>query len=159
MGVIKEETLQESDGLDQLENNVGSIISGDVVTIRYKGWYVNKMSGKRNEFDDMFHSEKKIQFTVDNEKNTSEIFRGLNEGVKLMVLGEKASLAVTSDYGFGNKEYKGYCGVVPPNSELVLDLAVLSVIRNNKVHNRKQPKDNSGFFLKCLYYMFGYGMG
>ena len=78
MGVIKEATLQESDGLDQLDNNVGSIISGDVVTIRYKGWYVDGMSGKRNEFDDMFHSEKKIHFTVDKETNTSEIFRGLN---------------------------------------------------------------------------------
>lgn len=159
MGVIKEVTLQESDGLDQLDNNVGSIISGDVVTIRYKGWYVDGMSGKRNEFDDMFHSEKKIHFTVDKKTNTSEIFRGLNEGVKLMVLGEKASLVITSDYGFGPKEYKGYCGVVPPNSELVLDLAVLSVIRDNKVHNRKQPEDNSGICLKCLSYMFGYGMG
>ena len=44
MGVIKEATLQESDGLDQLDNNVGSIISDDVVTIRYKGWYVDGMS-------------------------------------------------------------------------------------------------------------------
>ena len=104
MGVTKEKTLQQSDGCDQLNNNVGRIISGDIVTIRYKGWYIDKKKkNKRKEFDDMFHSEKKIHFTVD-KKDTPNVFRGLHDAVKLLVLGEKARFRITSDYGFGNKE-------------------------------------------------------
>ena len=87
----------------------------------------------------MFHSEKKIHFTVDG-KDTPNVFRGLHDAVKLLVLGEKARFRITSDYGFGNKEYKGYSGIVPPNSDLILDLVVLTVVRNNTIHNKKLPK-------------------
>ena len=91
MGVTKEKTLQQSDGLDQLNNNVGNITSGDIVTIRYKGWYIDtKKNNKRREFDDMFHSEKKIHFTVDKKDTPDVLLRGLHDAVKLLVLGEKA---------------------------------------------------------------------
>lgn len=140
MGVTKEKTLHQSDGCDQLNNNVGRITSGDVVTIRYKGWYIETKKNKRKEFDDMFHSEKKILFTVDKKDTPDVLLRGLHDAVKLLVLGEKARFRITSDYGFGHTEYKGYSGIVPPNSDLVLDLVVLTVVRNNIVHNKKLPK-------------------
>ena len=157
MGVTKEATLQQSDGHDQLDNNIGCIVSGDIVTIMYKGWYIDKKSNKRKEFDDMFHSETKLRFTVDEETTTTNLFRGLHDAVKLLILGEKAKLRITSDCGFGNEEYKGYSGIVPPNSDLVLDLVVLSVTRNNAVHNRKQPKDSWGW--KCLFHYCQVGLG
>jgi len=141
MGVTKEKTLQQSDGRDQLNNNVGNIISGDIVTIRYKGWYIDtKKKNERREFDDMFHSEKKIHFTVDKKDTPNELLRGLHDAAKLLVLGEKARFRITGDVGFGYREYKGYSGIVPPNSDLILDLIVLSVVRNNTIHNRKLPK-------------------
>jgi len=141
MGVTKEKTLQQSDGRDQLNNNVGNIISGDIVTIRYKGWYIDtKKKNERREFDDMFHSEKKIHFTVDKKDTPNELLRGLHDAAKLLVLGEKARFRITGDVGFGYREYKGYSGIVPPNSDLILDLVVLTVVRNNTIHNKKLPK-------------------
>lgn len=56
----------------------------------------------------MIHSERKIHFTVDKKDTPDVLLRGLHDAVKLLVLGEKARLRITSDYGFGNREYKGY---------------------------------------------------
>jgi len=156
--VTKLKTLEESDGCDQLERPVGAIVAGDRVTLQYRGKYVHPTKeNKTVEFEDMFHSEKKLHFTVggDGEDTNNEgILRGLEQSVRLMVLGEKARLLVPSVSGFGAEEHRGYVAKVPANSDLILDVTVKSVCRNNVIHNRKQPKNTTVCCIWKVLYCF-----
>jgi len=153
MVVTKESIIDESDGCDQLNRSVGNVVPGDRVTVMYQGWYINQSTGKRKEFEDMFHSEKKLTFKVNKKGQQQEgVYPGLMEGVQLMVLGEKARLLIPAADGFGPNEHRGFIGKVPPNSDLVVELAIMSVARNTVVHYRKDPMDNASCLTKILYF-------
>ena len=147
MGVSKQEVIYESDGQDQLKQDVGKIVPCDKVTIHYKGRYAT--DAKTVEYEDTFHSEKKLTFVVGSEDEQT-IIRGLQEAVQQMVLGEVACFEVSSDYGYGNKEHKGYVRTVPANSDLVLEVSIMAITRDGARHNRKQPVDNASLMEKIL---------
>ena len=97
---------------------------GDKVEIHYKGRYV--AGAKTIEYEDTFHSEKKLIFVV----GDGTAIRGIEEGVQKMVPGEVVELAVSSDYGYGTNEHNGYVKKVPPNSDLLLHVSVMAVARD-----------------------------
>jgi FK506-binding protein 1 len=142
---VLQDTRRDSDGKDQLQRDVGTVVKGDQVTIHYTGRYLK--NNKKKEFEDTYHSEKKLKFTVGN----GEVIQGLDEGIQTMILGEEARLTITSDYAYGKEGHKGYVSTVPPDADIVLDVALFAVARNGVLHNRKQPKDDSCWLTKVLY--------
>jgi FK506-binding protein 1 len=140
-------TLKDSDGKDQLEKDVGRVVKGDKVTIDYKGRYVKPTNNKEKEFEDTYHSLKQLKFTA----GSGEVIQGLDEAIQMMVLGEEARLTITSEYAYGNEGHKGYVCTVPPNVDIVLDVALMAVARNGVLYNRKPPKDDSCCLIKLLY--------
>lgn len=71
-----------------------------------------------------------------------------------MQLGEEATVKMTSDVGYKNLSFQGYSGTVPPNSDLVLEVWLMKIVRNGKIYLRKRPKDNWDKGWKCLYSCF-----
>jgi hypothetical protein len=47
------------------------------------------------------------------------VIRGWDEGVVTMKVGEKATLDITPDYGYGDR---GFPGAIPPRSSLIFDV-------------------------------------
>lgn len=160
MPIVRKETLEESDGCDQLNRHVGKAKFGDKASIQYRGWYVDPKSKKLKEFEDMYHSEKKPTFAVGmwNKDPSYEyprgIFRGIDEAVQQMELGEKVKFEISANETGLVQEHRGFVGTVPPYCDLVVDITLKSVSRNGVVHNRKQPKDTSSGILKILYCCF-----
>lgn len=139
----------QTEGLDQLKNPIGKPQVGDTVSIHIRGYYI-KSNNKRKEFEDTWHSEKLHNFKI----GADQTIPGIETCVVDMELGEEATITMTPDVGYGDKPHNGYCAVVPPNSNLVLEVALMTIVRNGKEHRRKRPKDTSGLTLKCLYNCF-----
>eukprot|EP01052_Picozoa_sp_SAG31_P028416 SAG31_NODE_2743_length_5152_cov_2.442905_4_plen_122_part_00 len=55
-----------------------------------------------------------------------------------MSLGEIASIAITSDYGYGGS---GHGDAIPPDSDLNFEVQLLS-IRSQQLSNRSEPEQN-----------------
>jgi FKBP-type peptidyl-prolyl cis-trans isomerase len=162
------ELLVVSDGCDQLDNEVGKPKVGDFVQIHVKGWYIKEKAGgtkkeKKIEFDDTLHRGTKVMFRIEKEyfgpimgttqsgKDLGVVVPGLAKAVKDMSLGEEARFIITPEEGYGSNSHQGYCGTVPPNATLVLDVTLMEVARDKVWHARKQPPDTSCMCWKFLY--------
>jgi FKBP-type peptidyl-prolyl cis-trans isomerase len=51
-------------------------------------------------------------------------FTGWDEGVAKMSVGERSTLTISADYGYGAK---GAAGVIPPNSKLIFDVELIKI--------------------------------
>jgi len=139
----------ETEGLDQLGNQVGKVQEGDVVGVHIRGYFMDK-NNKKKEYEDTRHSEKLCQFKI----GANQRIPGLESAVLTMQLGEEATFTITSDVGYGDKPHQGYSTTVPPNSDLILEISLMKIIRDGTIYLRKRPKDNASCGLKCLYYCF-----
>lgn len=84
---------------------------GSRVTMKYKGYLP---SGKVFDEGDGF------TFTL----GAGEVIRGWDEGVKLMALGEKATLYIVANSAYGPR---GCPPVIPPNYPLCFDVELLAI--------------------------------
>lgn len=50
-----------------------------------------------------------------------QVIKGWDEGVMKLSLGERATLKITADFGYGDA---GAGGAIPPNADLVFDVEV-----------------------------------
>lgn len=87
---------------------------GQTVSVHYTGYLP---SGQK--FDSSLDTREPFTFRL----GMNEVIRGWDEGLALMSLGEKARLTITPDYAYGAK---GYPGVIPPNSQLIFEVELLS---------------------------------
>ncbi|RYP75755.1 hypothetical protein DL771_002242 [Monosporascus sp. 5C6A] len=94
------------------EGNGPQPVAGQKVTIEYTGWLkdTSKPDNKGAQFD-------------------SSVGRGdfetrWDEGVVQMKLGEKATLDISSDYGYGSR---GFAGHIPPNADLIFDVHLKNI--------------------------------
>jgi len=94
---------------------------GDTVTIEYTGFIkdTNKPDNKGNQFDS---SVGRGAFVV--KIGVGKVITGWDEGVTTMKVGEKATLDITPDYGYGDR---GFPGAIPPNSSLIFDVELQKV--------------------------------
>lgn len=115
-----------------------------------RGYYINSKNKKKVEFEDTRHSEKLCTFKI----GANQTIPGLETSVLDMQLGEEATITMTPDVGYDDKPHRGYVALVPANSDLVLEVALMKIIRHGKEHRRKRPKDTSSATLKCLYCCF-----
>ncbi|PNY27613.1 Peptidyl-prolyl cis-trans isomerase [Tolypocladium capitatum] len=89
---------------------------GNTVTIEYTGWLkdTSKPNNKGKQFDS---SVGRGDFVV--KIGVGQVIKGWDEGVTQMRVGEKATLDITSDFGYGAR---GFPGAIPPNSDLIFDV-------------------------------------
>ncbi|KFA76051.1 hypothetical protein S40288_00350 [Stachybotrys chartarum IBT 40288] len=87
---------------------------GQTVTIEYTGWLKNT-SAPDNKGDKFDSSVGRGDFVV--QIGRGQVIRGWDEGVTQMKVGEKATLDISSDFGYGAQ---GFTGHIPPNCDLIL---------------------------------------
>ncbi|KAK3209466.1 hypothetical protein GRF29_69g1896943 [Pseudopithomyces chartarum] len=93
----------------------------DEIAMEYTGWLYDedKMDKKGNKFDTSIGRGDLIT-----EIGVGRVIRGWDEGILAMSLGEKATLTITPDYGYGAR---GFPGHIPPNSVLVFDIELKAI--------------------------------
>lgn len=89
----------------------GSPQAGTAVTVHYTG---TLMDGKI--FDSSVRRGEPAQFAV------GQVIEGWNEALVTMSKGEKRTLIIPPELGYGRQ---GYPGVIPPNSYLIFDVELL----------------------------------
>ncbi|KXX76583.1 hypothetical protein MMYC01_204847 [Madurella mycetomatis] len=94
---------------------------GKIVRIAYTGWLkdTSKPGNKGQKFD---ASSDQADFEI--EIGVGKLIRGWEEAVLDMKVGEKATLDITSDYGYGEKGFRGH---IPPNADLIFDVHLKGV--------------------------------
>ena len=85
---------------------------GQKVTVHYTGTLLN---GKI--FDSSIQRGAPAEFAV------GEVIEGWNEALKTMTKGEKRTLIIPPELGYGTQ---GYPGIIPPDSHLVFDVELIS---------------------------------
>merc|ERR1711935_85110 len=89
---------------------------GDKLKMHYTGTLAD--GGK--QFDSSLDRGDLFEFTI----GVGQVIKGWDEGVIQMSLGEKATLNITADYGYGAR---GAGGVIPPNADLVFTVELLKI--------------------------------
>eukprot|EP01063_Lacrimia_lanifica_P007118 TRINITY_DN144_c0_g2_i1.p2 TRINITY_DN144_c0_g2~~TRINITY_DN144_c0_g2_i1.p2 ORF type:complete len:118 (+),score=54.62 TRINITY_DN144_c0_g2_i1:40-393(+) len=90
--------------------------AGDRLTMHYTG----TLASNGNKFDSSVDRGQPFQFQI----GVGQVIKGWDEGVIQMSLGEKATLHITSDFGYGAR---GAGGVIPPNADLNFDVELLAI--------------------------------
>lgn len=89
---------------------------GDNVTIHYTG----ELADGSKAFMDTREKGGPLTFMI----GVGQVIRGLEDGVPLMSLGERARMKVPAVMAYGDQ---GFGGVVPPGADLLLDVELLKV--------------------------------
>ena len=96
-------------------DTLASPVDGDVVSIAYNCFV----------FDDIENiSDSYLVDTISFKIGYSKQMRGLNYGIKLLQIGDKAKIIIPSYLGFG---MSGYGKSVPPYSTLLLNVKLLNI--------------------------------
>ncbi len=101
--------------IDVLEGHGGLPEKGDIVSIRYTGWYLD---GKQ------FDSTEKLGGPMKARIGKEELLPGLDEGVSSMRKGGKRILILPPDLAFGKE---GRPGVVPPNAWVKFEVELVDI--------------------------------
>jgi len=119
MGVDKR-IIKEGNGVDFPKKN-------DVVTMEYTGYLHDQkaIESKGQKFDSSIgRGDLKTRIGM------GQVIQGWDEGIlgnltrPGMSLGEKATLTISADYGYGER---GFPGHIPPNSSLVFDVELKAI--------------------------------
>ena len=89
---------------------------GNKVKVHYTG----TLTSDGSKFDSSRDRGKPFEFTI----GVGQVIKGWDEGVMKMSLGQRATLQITADYGYGAA---GHPPVIPENADLVFDVEVLAI--------------------------------
>jgi FKBP-type peptidyl-prolyl cis-trans isomerase len=95
--------------------------AGDVIVINYSGKLENG-----TEFDSSYKRGQPFVFQV----GMGQVIKGWDEGLIDVKEGDKKTLTITPDKGYGAEDVKGGDGkiVIPKNSTLVFDVEIVKII-------------------------------
>ncbi len=109
------DAVETESGLRYVVNKEGtgdkSPKTGDKVTVHYTGSLLNGQV-----FDSSVKRGEPAQFSV------GQVIEGWNEALKTMKKGEKRTLIIPPELGYGKR---GYPGVIPPDSYLIFEVELL----------------------------------
>lgn len=121
MGVTKT-TVSEGDGKTFPK-------AGDKLKMHYTG----TLKSDGSKFDSSRDRGKLFEFTI----GVGQVIKGWDQGVIKMSLGERATLDITADFGYGAQ---GAGGAIPPNADLVFDVELVA-INGKKAFFTAEEKD------------------
>ncbi|KAF2684367.1 peptidyl-prolyl cis-trans isomerase [Lentithecium fluviatile CBS 122367] len=119
MGVEKQ-IIKEGNGVDLPKKH-------DEVSMEYTGWLYNENepNKKGTQFDSSVG-----RGDLNTEIGVGRVIKGWDEGIlgsgssAPMSLGEKATLTISADYGYGSR---GFPGHIPPNARLIFDVELKAI--------------------------------
>lgn len=92
---------------------------GKVVTVHYTGW-LDDNGKKGKKFDSSVDRGTPFQFVI----GAGQVIRGWDEGVMGMKVGEKRTLIIPAQLGYGAH---GAGGVIPGGATLIFDVELIAV--------------------------------
>jgi FKBP-type peptidyl-prolyl cis-trans isomerase len=92
---------------------------GKVVVVHLTGW-LDDNGRKGEEFFSSYDRGKPVSFKL----GTGNVMQGWNEGVAGMKVGGRRRLMIPANLGYGAK---GAGDIVPPDADLIFDIALLDV--------------------------------
>ncbi|KAF2762890.1 FKBP-type peptidyl-prolyl isomeras-like protein [Pseudovirgaria hyperparasitica] len=110
-------------------NNMDWPRQGDIVTMEYTG-YLYDPSQAANGYRGVQFDTSVGRGDLTTKIGVGQIIRGWDEGILGsstaygMSLGEKATLMITSDYGYGSR---GFLRAIPPDSSLIFDVTLKAI--------------------------------
>ncbi len=102
------ETIQEGTGEQE-------VVSGDVIEVHYTG---KLEDGK--VFDSSVERGTPFEFQI----GQGMVIAGWEQGILGMKIGEKRTLTIPSEMGYGSR---GAGGIIPPNATLIFDVELISI--------------------------------
>jgi len=91
------------------------------VQVHYTGWLLNPGNNERgNKFDSSRDRGQPFSFVL----GVGQVIRGWDEGVAGMKVGERRTLIIPPELGYGTR---GAGNVIPPNATLLFDVELLGV--------------------------------
>ncbi len=121
--------ITTSTGLKYRINQVGpgaTIQNGDLAVMHYTGWLFDPaaMEQKGDKFDSSVDRGQTFQFQL----GIGRVIKGWDEGVLGMNIGEKRTLIIPPDLGYGSR---GSGAAIPPNATLLFDIELVEIRKPN----------------------------
>ncbi len=101
------------------------------VVLAFTGYLITN-EGNRRIFEYTSNEFNKAYFQL----GVGKFIKGLDDGIKTMRVGEKATFIISPELAYGSKQN----GVIPPNSTLYFDIEIIQ--QNNPFHVIKQDEMN-----------------
>ena len=105
---VKIEVTKEGTGDRTVKN-------GDIISVHYTGKLENG-----TKFDSSVDSGEPVEFTI----GQGMVIQGWEQGLLGMKVGEKRTLTIPSELGYGSR---GAGGVIPPNATLIFDVELMGI--------------------------------
>jgi FKBP-type peptidyl-prolyl cis-trans isomerase FkpA len=107
------------DGLEYIDLRKGTGAEAKAwkkVKVHYTGW----LADSKKKFDSSVDRHEPFEFTL----GAGQVIRGWDEGVEGMKVGGRRQLRIPAKLGYGDQ---GAGTTIPPNADLVFDVALLEV--------------------------------
>lgn len=116
--VTDENTVTTDSGLQYTQSEAGNgemPEAGDIVSVHYTGSLEDG-----TVFDSSYNRGEPFQFTL----GRGQVIAGWDEGIALMSVGEKGTLVIPSELGYGSR---GAGAVIPPDATLLFDVELVAI--------------------------------
>ncbi len=110
--IKKEETGQSKKSMEKISKN------GDTLVMNYTGRFTDGKTFDSN-VDPKFNHVEPFEFKL----GAGQVIKGWDEGLVGMKVGEKKTLTVSSDKGYGPNDYNG----IPGGSTLIFDVELVGI--------------------------------